>query len=178
MAEKDEKMPQADEAKDTESQTDGETRPARPDVALKFLDGLSSNIKDEPVSAKEARRLLWKIDLIILPILAFSVIIAAVDKIVISNAAIYGMRTDLALTGNQFSWVGSVFYFGFLVSEWPGNILIQKLAIRKLYAVTVFGWAVMTFLTGAAQNFAGLATIRFISEFYRLSYGPYWYNTN
>lgn len=88
------------------------------------------------------------------------------------------MRTDLALTGNRFSWVGSGFYFGFLVSEWPGNMLIQKLPIRSLYAVTVFGWAVMTFLTGAAQNFAGLTTIRFISEFYRWSYGPYWCNTN
>ncbi|KAJ5100378.1 hypothetical protein N7456_006430 [Penicillium angulare] len=151
-------------AKDSESQHHGETfaMNEKPDVAAKFLASLSSEIRDKPISEEEGRRLLWKIDLIIIPILAFSVIISAVDKVIISNAAIYGMEADTGLTGNQFSWVGSIFYFGFLLFEWPGNLLIQKLPIRRLYTVTIFGWAIMTFLTGATQNFGGLAAVRFL----------------
>ncbi|KAF5013811.1 hypothetical protein FDECE_230 [Fusarium decemcellulare] len=164
MTEPEKKMPQPDEGDDAESQINGEmiTTAAKPDVALKFLSGLSQDVINEPISAKESRRLLWKIDLILIPILAFSVIIAAVDKIIISNAAIYGMSKDLNLVGDQFSWVGSIFYFGFLIAEWPANILIQRLPIRTFYGATVLGWGVLTFCTGAASDFASLAAVRFL----------------
>lgn len=134
------------------------------DVAARFLAGLSRDITDEPITDEEARRLLWKVDLIILPILAVSVLMAAVDKVIISNAAIYGMVEDNHLKGNEFSWIGSIFYFGFLVAEWPGNILIQKLPIRTFYGGTVFGWAVLTFMTATTSNFGGLASVRFLSK--------------
>ena len=168
MADNDISLSRAEMAKDTESsQEKGEasTLYGEHDVAAKFLAGLSPEIRDEPITPEEARRLLWKIDLIILPILAVSVLMAAVDKIIISNAAIYGMVEDNHLVGNQFSWIGSIFYFGFLVAEWPGNILIQKLPIRTFYGGTVFAWAVLTFMTATTKNFAGLATVRFLSEY-------------
>jgi MFS transporter, ACS family, allantoate permease len=76
------------------------------DVAAAFLAGLDPSVKDTPITEKEARKVLWKIDLSILPILAVTVIVAAVDKVVISNAAIYGMKTDTHLVGNEYSWVG------------------------------------------------------------------------
>lgn len=153
---------------DSESHTQGEQVPVvtgvKPDVAAKFLAGLSAEIKDEPISAQEARKLLWKVDLIIIPILAFSVMISAVDKIIISNAAIYGMKTDTHLKGDEFSWVGSVFYFGFLAAEWPANIAIQKFPIRTFYGATVLAWGILTFITATTSNFAGLAAVRFISK--------------
>ncbi|KAI1379313.1 putative allantoate permease [Hypoxylon crocopeplum] len=132
------------------------------DVAAQFLASLDPSVINEPVTKEESRRLLWKIDLIIIPLLAFSVIISAVDKVIISNAAIYGMRTDTHLVGDQFSWVGSIFYFGFLIAEWPGNILMQKLPLRTFYAVTVLGWAALTFGTGGTNSFASLASVRFL----------------
>lgn len=175
MTNRDEEKPSADAVNDVESQAKGETTEFRGelDVAAKFLVSLGPEITDQPITDEESRRLLWKIDLIILPILAFSVIMAAVDKIIISNAAIYGMVDDTNLRGNEFSWIGSIFYFGFLVAEWPGNVLIQKLPIRTFYGATVFGWAVLTFMTAVTSNFGGLATVRFLSKswtFYPNSY--------
>lgn len=76
------------------------------DVAAGFLAQLDPSVKEAPISDKEARKVLWKIDLSILPILSISVIIAAVDKVVISNAAIYGMKADTHLKDNEYSWVG------------------------------------------------------------------------
>lgn len=160
--------PPADGSRYAESQAKAEAseleRADENDVAAKFLANLSPDISNEPITAEESRRLLWKIDLIILPILAVSVLMAAVDKVIISNAAIYGMVEDNHLKGNEFSWIGSIFYFGFLVAEWPGNILIQKLPIRTFYGATVFGWAVLTFMTATTSNFAGLAAVRFLSK--------------
>ncbi|KAK6953917.1 hypothetical protein Daesc_003879 [Daldinia eschscholtzii] len=132
------------------------------DVAARFLASLDPSIVNEPITKEESRRILWKIDLIILPLLALSVIISAVDKVIISNAAIYGMRDDTHLVGDQFSWVGSIFYFGFLIAEWPGNVLIQRLPLRTFYAFTVLIWAGLTFATGGTNDFASLASVRFL----------------
>lgn len=132
------------------------------DVAAQFLARLDTGIASTPVSPEEARRILWKIDLILIPLIMTTVVLAAVDKVIISNAAIYGMETDTHLTGNQYSWVGSIFYFGYLIFEYPSALLIQRLPVAKLYACMVFGWAVLMLCTAATQNFAGLATVRFI----------------
>jgi MFS transporter, ACS family, allantoate permease len=132
------------------------------DVAAKFLASIDPSVKDAPVTASEARKVLRKIDFIILPIIAGTVILSAVDKVIISNASILGMSHDLDLIGNQFSWVGSIFYFGFLIFEFPTAVLIQKLPVAKLLAGLVFCWAVLMCCTAATQEFAGLATVRFI----------------
>ncbi|KAJ5607720.1 hypothetical protein N7537_004339 [Penicillium hordei] len=76
-----------------------------------------------------------------------TVVLAAIDKVIISNAAIYGMKKDTHLTGDEYSSVGSIFYFGYLAFEYPAALLIQRLPVAKLYA---------------GMNFAGLATVRFL----------------
>lgn len=132
------------------------------DVGADFLATVDPSIIAVPITPAESRKVLWKIDLIILPIIAGTVILSAVDKVIISNAAILGMRKDTHLVGNEFSWVGSIFYFGFLFFEWPTAILIQKLPVAKLLAGLIFCWAVLLCCSAATQNFAGLATVRFI----------------
>ncbi|KAL2813607.1 major facilitator superfamily domain-containing protein [Aspergillus granulosus] len=139
-----------------------QNRIADKDVAAQFLARLDPSITDAPVTEEEARRVLWKIDLILIPLIMITVVLAAVDKVIISNAAIYGMSADTNLTGNQYSWVGSIFYFGYLLFEYPAALLIQRLPVAKLYVGMVFGWAVLMLCTAATQNFAGLAAVRFI----------------
>ncbi|KAH9819349.1 allantoate permease [Teratosphaeria destructans] len=132
------------------------------DVAAAFLSQLDPSVKDAPISAKEARKVLWKIDLSILPILSFSIIIAAVDKVVISNAAIYGMKTDTHLSGNEYSWVGSIFYFGYLIFEYPAGYILQKLPVARVFAATSLAWAILMMCTATTSDFGGLATCRFL----------------
>lgn len=154
-----------DKISTTAAHAESQTQPGvGQDVAATFLANLDASIIQEPITARESRRVLWKIDLIILPLVTLSVIISAVDKVIISNAAIFGMRDDTHLVGNQYSWVASIFYFGYLISEWPANMLIQKLPLRSFYGATVFGWAVLSFCTAATNNFAGLAAVRFLSK--------------
>jgi Major Facilitator Superfamily. len=91
-----------------------------------------------------------------------TVVLAAIDKVIISNAAIYGMKKDTHLTGDEYSSVGSIFYFGYLAFEYPAALLIQRLPVAKLYAGMVLGWAILLLCTAVTQNFAGLATVRFL----------------
>uniref|UniRef100_A0A093XJ86 Putative transporter n=1 Tax=Talaromyces marneffei PM1 TaxID=1077442 RepID=A0A093XJ86_TALMA len=132
------------------------------DVAAKFLQELDPAVLAEPITPAEARKLLWKIDLILIPLIMSTCVLAAVDKVIISNAAIYGMRADTHLVGNEYSWVGSIFYFGYLVFEYPAAFLIQRLPVAKFLSACLLGWAIILMCTAATNDFAGLATVRFL----------------
>ncbi|PWY90797.1 MFS general substrate transporter [Aspergillus heteromorphus CBS 117.55] len=73
------------------------------------------------VDPEGARKLLWKIDLMTLPYLATT----------LGYAAIFGIEDDIHLHGTQYSWLSSVFYFGFLAWAFPTNFLLQRLPIGK-----------------------------------------------
>lgn len=76
------------------------------DVAARY----TTLLADEGYSAKEERSLRWKVDFRLIPILWLNVCFGAMDKVSTSTAALYGMRQDTNLTGDRYSWVGSVFY--------------------------------------------------------------------
>ncbi|KAL5340287.1 MFS general substrate transporter [Aspergillus crustosus] len=160
MAEIGKEMPETPVEKDLQAGEVAERNDK--DVAALFLSQLDAGVADAPVTPEEARRVLWKIDLILIPLIMVTVILAAVDKVIISNASIYGMSDETHLTGNQYSWVGSIFYFGYLLFEYPAALLIQRLPVAKLYAGMVLGWGILMLCTAATQNFAGLASVRFI----------------
>ncbi|KAF4431480.1 Major facilitator superfamily domain general substrate transporter [Fusarium acutatum] len=110
----------------------------------------------------EAKGVLRRIDFRLMPLIIGTITIAAVDKILISNAALYGMTEDTHLMGQQYSWVGSIFYFGWLVAEYPANLVLQKMPVGKTVGVAVIGWGAIVMCLGAAQNAAGLMVLRFI----------------
>ncbi|KAJ4263400.1 hypothetical protein NW762_006219 [Fusarium torreyae] len=132
------------------------------DVVSAFISALDPTIKNLPISAQESRRVLWKIDLIVLPLMAVTTILAAVDKNIIGNTAILGILEDTNTTTTQFSLVGSLFFIGYLLFEWPMAYLIQRFPVAKLLAVTVLGWGILAMSTAAVHSFAGLAVVRFL----------------
>ncbi|GJN88188.1 hypothetical protein Rhopal_001153-T1 [Rhodotorula paludigena] len=111
------------------------------------------------------RRVLRKLDMTVLPAFAIIFGLNYLDKIGLSYAAIFGMRTDLNLVGQDYSWCASIFYFGQLVAEFPVLYFLHKLPIRTFVAVSIMVWAVVVACQAAAHNFAGMATVRFFLGF-------------
>ncbi|RAK81002.1 putative MFS allantoate transporter [Aspergillus fijiensis CBS 313.89] len=114
----------------------------------------------EEIDPVEARKLLWKIDLMILPYLAVCYAFFYIDKTTLSYAAIFGIQEDLNLHGTQYSWLSSVFYFGFLAWAFPTNFLMQRLPIGKYLGANIFVWGVFLIIQAACHNFATLAVLR------------------
>ncbi|KAF8855620.1 MFS general substrate transporter [Acephala macrosclerotiorum] len=111
---------------------------------------------------EEEAAVRWKIDLCLMPILAITFGLQYLDKVTISYAAVYGMRTDLHLVGTHYPWANSIFYFGSLVGEIPSDYLMQKLPIGKFASVNLFIWGLLVMLCALTKNFAGLAVMRFL----------------
>ncbi|KAE8389338.1 major facilitator superfamily domain-containing protein [Aspergillus alliaceus] len=121
---------------------------------------------------KEASRVRWKIDLIIVPMMTVSYILSFIDKGILSTAAVYGMRSDLNLKGQQYSWTSSIFYFGYLLWQYPNSIFMQKLPIGRWIGSMIFMWGLTVATHAASTNFATLAVNRFFLGLFEASNNP------
>lgn len=120
------------------------------------------NNEEQGIYLDEARskRLLHKIDFYILPLVAILYSIQYMDKVSISIAAILGLRTDLAMEGDMYSWAGTIFYVGYLIFVFPASALLQRLPLAKTTAAFIFLWGVTLICHAACTNYAGFMTAR------------------
>lgn len=101
----------------------------------------------EEVSALEAKTVLRKIDLRLIPTLWLLYLLQYLDKNGINYASVYGLEDGTNLHGNDYSWLSSIFYFGYLAGQFPGAILMQRLPTGKFLSCTVLAWGVILMTT-------------------------------
>ncbi|KAL2840392.1 MFS general substrate transporter [Aspergillus pseudoustus] len=107
-----------------------------------------------------------------LPVLVVSYMLQYLDKSTMSNAAILGLREDLHLTGDEYSWASSLFNFGYLAASGPIALLIVKFPVGKFMAFSVAAWAAVLCCMGATHNAAGLMATRFFLGFTEAAVAP------
>ncbi|KAJ5578604.1 uncharacterized protein N7459_007568 [Penicillium hispanicum] len=131
------------------------------DVAVTVLNGTVENLQ---VEEAEERRVLRKIDTYLLPVLAFTYMLQSarkfLDKSCVSYAALWGMKTDAHLVNDQYSWLTTIFYLGYLGGEFPVNALFQKVDIARTCGIFIILWGIVLLCMTAGHDFAGLATAR------------------
>lgn len=86
---------------------------------------------NEPIDPDEDRKLVRRIDFMILPSLAVCYIFLDIDKTTLSFAAIFGIKDGLHVKRNEYNWLSSIYYFGFLVKALTTNLLLQRLPVGK-----------------------------------------------
>ncbi|EPE29458.1 MFS general substrate transporter [Glarea lozoyensis ATCC 20868] len=115
----------------------------------------------DAASAEDRKVVLRKIDLYILPIMCVTYGLQFLDKTALGYSSVFGVIEDNNLKGQQYAWASSIFYFGYLVAEYPGVALIQKLPLAKFLGANIILWAGLLMITASCSSFAGLATARF-----------------
>ncbi|OCF41965.1 hypothetical protein I317_04267 [Kwoniella heveanensis CBS 569] len=143
-----------------------EGREAQMDVAGLFLANVAKrgDAADllAPYNPQEEKAVIRKADMIIVPLLLVALMMGAVDKNALSTAAVLGLRADLNLVGQQYSWAGSLIFFGSLVSLFPALFAMQRFPAGKVVSGCVIIWGVVSLCIAACENFAGLAVCRFV----------------
>ncbi|KAL2434582.1 putative transporter [Exophiala dermatitidis] len=128
------------------------------DVGLRIINETTGDVSVEPALR---RRTLRKVDTWVLPLLALTTMLQFLDKSTLSYAAIFGIIEDTELHGTEYSWLGSIFYFGYLITQPFAAHLLQKFAAAKCLAVSVFIWGVILFMHVVCNNWAKLMVVRF-----------------
>ncbi|KAI9039371.1 putative MFS transporter [Aspergillus affinis] len=125
-----------------------------------------SIMQGEICTPEEEKRVLRKIDMVILPMALLCDLVdlpaddSDLDKQSLSYAAVFGLITDLDLEGSQYSWCSSIFYFGRLWITMNG--LAQVIGALLMYGIgknTQLGlapWRVLFLVCGALTTFSGI----------------------
>ncbi|KAI1338196.1 MFS general substrate transporter [Xylariaceae sp. FL0016] len=110
----------------------------------------------------EARQVLRRIDWHVLPLLMGTYMLQYLDKSSINFASVFGLKQGTNLHGQEYSWLSSIFYIGYLIAQPVAGVLLQRLPVGKFIGSTAIVWGILTITTPACTNFAGIATNRFL----------------
>ncbi|KAL2258004.1 hypothetical protein VTK26DRAFT_8853 [Humicola hyalothermophila] len=150
------------------------------------------------VTKDQNKRIRRKTDQVILTILVWVYFLQILDKTVLGFSAIFGLREDTNLEGNQYSLVGAIAPVAQLAWQPFSSILIVKVRPRVLMTVLVLGWGAAQVCMPACRSFTALLVDRFFlglfeagclplfsiitAQWYRRSEQPIriaaWYGTN
>ncbi|KAJ6087045.1 hypothetical protein N7467_005959 [Penicillium canescens] len=140
------------------------------DEAMKAFE----EMQGEAIELDEAtnRRLVRTIDWHIMPIMCFVYAMNFLDKTTLSYASIMGLKEDLHLVDDQYQWLGSLFYFGYIAWEYPTNRLLQRLPLGKYSAACIIIWGLILSCFAAAKNYKGAIAIRFFLGVFEAAVTP------
>lgn len=111
-------------------------------------------------SEEYMHKLRWKIDLWLLPLMWFCYGTQQADKTALSTQAVFGIREDTGLVGEQLNWLMTIFYLAYLVCEFPGNWLLQKVHTGKFLSIVMVLWGIIVLCIAFAKNFTHLMVLR------------------
>ncbi|KAJ7068226.1 MFS general substrate transporter [Mycena amicta] len=133
----------------------------------------NDRIDPDAVARKQLeKRLVQKVDkrcaiLVIIYVLNY------IDRNNASAARLHGFERDLRLEGNQFAWVLSVLYVGYLVMQIPSNMFLNYIGRPSLYLPgCMMVWGILSALTGLTTSFTGVMYTRFFIGFTEAAFFP------
>ncbi|PMD31885.1 MFS general substrate transporter [Hyaloscypha variabilis F] len=146
-------------------------------VNLKGIDdALMFTVDREPITwtAEEERRLLWKIDLRLIPLMLLACLLQYSDTQSYGVAAIFGLIKDLKLYTitsdfqlnlSKYQWSTSVANLGSMFAQYPLLIVAQFLPLGKFSSVMVLYSGLLAMLFIVCKDFADITALRFFYGF-------------
>ncbi|KAJ5238805.1 hypothetical protein N7468_003424 [Penicillium chermesinum] len=115
-----------------------------------------------PLRSTTERRLMAKIDWHILPCICILYLLAFLDRVNISNAAILGLTKDLNIEhGTKYNTALVIFFVPYIILEIPSNILLKKFKPHVWLPLCMFMFGIVMLCQGFVQNWSGLMATRF-----------------
>ncbi|CAN6671502.1 high-affinity nicotinic acid transporter [Trichomonascus vanleenenianus] len=116
--------------------------------------------KSEEEKAAIDRKLLWKLDLRLVPWLTLLYLLSFLDRANIGNAKIEGMLEDLNMTPGQYNAAATIFFISYAGFEPLTNIVLKKLRPRIFLPLIMVFWGICMTFMGFATNFSSLMAAR------------------
>ncbi|PGH10666.1 hypothetical protein AJ79_05380 [Helicocarpus griseus UAMH5409] len=123
------------------------------------VDDPDAGLSDEE-KADIDRKLLWKLDLKLIPWLSLLYLVSFLDRTNIGNAKIVGLQEDLNMTNGQYNASLTIFFVSYAVLEPLTNILLKKLRPSIFIPIIMFLWGVCMTCMGLVHNYSGLMAAR------------------
>ncbi|KAL7929794.1 major facilitator superfamily domain-containing protein [Trichoderma chlorosporum] len=116
--------------------------------------------QDSQRTAAMTKRVLFKVDTRVMPILALLLLCSFLDRTNVGNAKILGLEADLGITDKQYSQGLAVFYATYIACELPSNLVLKKVSPRIWLPSLTVAWGIITMCLGFVSSFGSFAAVR------------------
>src|ERR1700749_1583574 len=130
-----------------------------------------------------AKSCMRKISLRLLPFAVICYLLAYIDRINASFAALT-MRGDLKLTAADYGFAVGTFYWGYFLFEVPSNVVLEKVGARLWIARIMITWGILAGLTATVTGATSFGVVRFLLGVAEAGFFPgimlyftYWFPT-
>lgn len=118
------------------------------------------NISEDDLEALN-KKLVRKIDFVILPTIGILYILNYIDRQNLAAAKLEGIMQDLNMTTQQFATSISILFVGYLPFQIPSNLIITKISRPGLYiCCAVVLWGSISALTAVVKSYGQLLAVR------------------
>ncbi|VUC22536.1 unnamed protein product [Clonostachys rosea] len=107
------------------------------------------------------KRMVRKMDMVIMPIMGILYILNYVDRSALAATKVYGIMEDLNMTTAQFATAITFLFIGYIPFQIPSNLIMTKVTRPGLYicsAATV--WGAVSASTAAVKTYHTLLVVR------------------
>src|SRR5712672_2401638 len=102
-----------------------------------------------------------KVYIRLLPFAMLSYVLAYIDRINVSFAALT-MRADLNMSAADFGFAVGTFYWAYFLFEVPSNVIMEKVGARQWIARIMITWGIFAGATAFVTGTSSLAIVRFL----------------
>ncbi|KAJ4186459.1 MFS transporter (Seo1) [Fusarium falciforme] len=122
-------------------------------------------------SPKE-RKLIVKLDLLIVPYVFLAYWVKYIDQSNINNAYVSGMKEDLNLNGNELVQFQTMYTVGAVVGQLPFMFLLTHVPLQWLIPAVDVLWGLFTLLQFRATSAGEVMGYRFLVGFFEAAFYP------
>ncbi|WWD04633.1 hypothetical protein V865_002704 [Kwoniella europaea PYCC6329] len=147
------------------SEKDGITTSVLPEDHVGHLKGDNAAVEDvilaeQSYTEEEYKKLRWRFDLILMPIMMLTYGLQFADKVSLSSGVVFGLKTDTKLKGDEYSLLTVYFYCAYLAGQIPMSYIFQKLPIGRALGATVILWGIVVIGLGLCNDYLQLSMCR------------------
>jgi MFS family permease len=118
-----------------------------------------AGLSDEERAVIE-RRLLWKLDLTLMPWLCLLYLVCFLDRTNVGNAKIAHLTEDVPMTTSEYNATLTIFFVAYAVFEALANFLLKRTRPSIFIPIIMVLWGCCTLGMGFVKNWSGLMASR------------------
>ncbi|KAK4226300.1 putative transporter [Podospora fimiseda] len=126
----------------------------------------------QPTDSPRERRLINKLDLLIVPYAFLAYWVKYMDQSNLNNAYVAGMKESLNFQGNQLVQLQTMYIVGAVVGQIPFMFLFTHVPMHWVIPFLDIAWGIFTLLQYRVQGFAELAAYRFLVGWFEAAFFP------
>ncbi|CAI6086743.1 hypothetical protein V2G26_009724 [Clonostachys chloroleuca] len=119
-----------------------------------------ATLNDEELNLLK-KRMVRKMDLVIMPIMGILYILNYVDRSALAATKVYGIMEDLGMDTAQFATAISILFVGYIPFQIPSNLIMTKITRPGFYICSAAViWGAVSSCTAAVKTYQQLLVVR------------------